>query len=203
MRSRGRAKRRSSRAQLMQALNRLQLNRHILASSSSPGRARGPIPLRTTMMERSRERLGPKKSSLWGFSVLLSWWWSHRAWAAGRPANAGETATEAETSRTLTFLRNAWRWPAVPLFASRPLQPRCGFPRYSNYRYAFPRPGLGVMPSSQSTPAVAQPGLDTAANRLRSLGVLVFWALPETCHRLTPAGSDWPSPTTMPPVFIS
>lgn len=141
------------------------------------------------MMERSRERLGPEKSSLWGLSVLLSWWWGHRAWAAGRPANAGETATEAETSITLTFLRKPWRWPAVPLFASRPLQPRCELPRYSyysNYRDAFPRPGLGVMPSSQSTPAVAQPGLDTAANRLRRLRGLSLLGLARNVPSLDP-----------------
>lgn len=101
--------------------------------------------------------------------------------------------------QTMTFLRNSWRavpdpWSiaaAVPPFPSRLLQPPVGHFKASplfHYRLAFPSPGLGVMPSSQSTPVVAQPGLDTAASHLRSFAVLVSWALQETCHRSTPRG---------------
>lgn len=101
---------------------------------------------------------------------------------AGR-LSAGETGTETETDVSPQCLAAVADPGVVPLFPSRPSQPTLWVAPPSIYRLAFPSPGLGVMPSSKPTPAVALPGLDTAASYLRSLGVLVFWALQEACHR--------------------
>lgn len=76
---------------------------------------------------------------------------------AGR-LSAGETGTETETDVSPQCLAAVADPRVDPLFTSRALEPRVGLPRYFIYRLAFPSPGLGVMPSSKPTPAVAQPG---------------------------------------------
>jgi hypothetical protein len=95
----------------------------------------------------------------------------------------------------LTFLHKCLAC-CGPLFPSRASQPTPWqaerFPAIY-YRFAFPSPGLGVMPSSQPIPRVAhsptRAWMQLPADLRRTgrrLGVFDFWDLPETCHRFTP-----------------
>lgn len=123
---------------------------------------------------------------------------------AGR-LSAGETGTETETDVSPQCLAAVADPGVDPLFTSRALQPRCGSPAYPFTVLPFRALDWESCPPRNRLLLSRSPGLDTAASYyyLRSLGVLVFWASQEACHRSTPAASDWPSPTTMPPVFIS
>lgn len=111
----------------------------------------------------------------------------------------------------LTFLRNAWRpCQTLEYWASGPTLP---FPCSSAALWASP---LFQLPSCLSESWIGSHALLAIDSCRRAArpgyrcrpfekppSLLVFWALQEPCHRSTPAASDWSSPTTMPPVFIS